>query len=98
MRIGVVGGGITGLAAAHDLLKSGYEVVVWERSQQLGGLASAIKVGNSYIERFYHHLFKSDVDLVALLEELGLGEHLVWLESQIGYYHGDRIYKFGKPA
>lgn len=98
MRIGVVGGGITGLTAAHDLLKSGYKVVVWERSQQLGGLASAIKVGNSYIERFYHHLFKSDVDLVALLEELGLGEHLVWLESQIGYYHGDRIYKFGKPT
>lgn len=98
MRIGVLGGGIAGLTVAYELLKSGYEVSVLERSQQLGGLASTIRVGDSYIERFYHHLFRSDVDLIALLEDLGLSAHLVWLRSQIGYYHGDRIYKFGKPT
>lgn len=36
-RIAVVGGGITGLAAAHDLALAGAEVVVFEADHRLGG-------------------------------------------------------------
>ncbi len=98
MRIGIVGGGITGLATAYNLLKLGYDITVIESGAQIGGLANAIKVDQSFIERFYHHLFSSDDNLISLLDELDLTEHLVWSESQIGYYYNDYIYKFGKPS
>jgi protoporphyrinogen oxidase len=37
--IGVVGGGIAGLAAAYRLREAGHEVQVFEASDDVGGLA-----------------------------------------------------------
>ena len=51
MRIGVVGSGITGLAAAHSLQASGYQVTVFESHKELGGLAGAVQVGGALIDR-----------------------------------------------
>src|SRR5581483_9173057 len=39
IRVGILGGGITGLTAAFYLLKRGAEVTVLERSPEAGGLA-----------------------------------------------------------
>ena len=50
------------------------------------------------LERFYHHLFTSDVDYVSLAEELGLGGEIEWLPSKMGFYSGGRLYPFGTPA
>ncbi|HNR14218.1 MAG TPA: FAD-dependent oxidoreductase [Thermodesulfobacteriota bacterium] len=36
-RVAIVGGGLSGLTAAFDLGKKGYEVVVFEKDKQLGG-------------------------------------------------------------
>jgi oxygen-dependent protoporphyrinogen oxidase len=36
-RIAVVGGGISGIAASHYLLKAGHQVVLYERSTAIGG-------------------------------------------------------------
>ncbi|NQU04619.1 MAG: FAD-dependent oxidoreductase [Calditrichaeota bacterium] len=98
MRVGVIGGGITGLTVAYELLKSGHEVVIVESEEQLGGLAGVVKMGDKYIERYYHHFFKTDTELISLLNELELSDDVAWLESQIGYYHDENVYKFGKPA
>ena len=38
MRIGIVGGGITGLALTHALARRGVESVLFERSERLGGV------------------------------------------------------------
>ncbi|MDP6776979.1 MAG: FAD-dependent oxidoreductase [Candidatus Latescibacteria bacterium] len=40
--IGIVGGGPTGLTAAQDLAKLGYQAHVYERSDRLGGMMRAI--------------------------------------------------------
>ena len=98
MRVGVIGGGITGLTVAYDLLKSGHEVVIVESEEQIGGLAGVVKLEDNYVERYYHHFFKTDTELISLLEELELSDKIFWLESEIGYYHGENIYKFGKPT
>lgn len=37
VRVGVVGAGISGLAAARRLVAKGHEVVVWERGDHVGG-------------------------------------------------------------
>src|SRR5699024_4644082 len=43
-------------------------------------------------ERFYHHLFQSDREIVALAEEIGIGDSLVWLPSNVGYFANGRIW------
>lgn len=92
LRIGVIGGGIAGLTAAYRLSRLGHEVILWERQRQLGGQAAAFPLLGNALEYFYHHLFMSDRDIVALIEELGIGHHLVWLPSRVGFYAGGRIY------
>ncbi len=98
MRVGVIGGGVGGLAAAYELAKMGQQVAVYERAPFLGGLASTFDVGGGRLERFYHHLFLSDTTIIGLLDELGLGDRLIWKETKTGFFHDDRIYPFSSPV
>jgi protoporphyrinogen oxidase len=91
-RIAVIGGGITGLTAALRLAQQGHQVTLWERGERLGGQANAFPVAGTAIERFYHHLFQSDREIVALAEEIGIGDRLVWLPSNVGYFADGRIW------
>ena len=97
MRVGIIGGGAAGLAAAYELTKTGHYAEVFERAPFLGGQASTFEVGGGHLERGYHHLFVSDVDMIDLIHELGLGEKLAWLESKVGLFYGDKIWDFSTP-
>ncbi len=97
MRIGIIGCGITGLTAAYVLSKKGYEVELFEEAATVGGIAEAVKIDGFYLEKYYHHFFKSDKHIISLLEELGIGSELLWLESRMGYYTDDMAYEFGTP-
>lgn len=92
-RIAVIGGGIAGLTAAYRLAKSGHDVILWEQHERLGGQAAAFPVGDdAFLEYFYHHLFMSDTAIVALIEELGIAERLVWVDSNVGFFADGKIY------
>lgn len=70
--VAVVGGGISGLYLAYRLSPK-YQVTVFEKEANLGGLMSAIETGPGWpIDSFYHHFFSSDKKLITLLEELSL--------------------------
>ena len=97
MRVGIIGGGAAGLAAAYELVKQGHYAEVFERAPFLGGQASTFEVGGGQLEKGYHHLFVSDVDMVALIHELGLGDKLAWLESKVGLFHGGKVWDFSTP-
>ena len=97
MRVGIIGGGAAGLAAAYELTKRGHYAEVFERAPFLGGQASTFAVGGGQLERGYHHLFVSDVAMTELIHELGLGVKLAWLESKVGLYHGGTIWSFSTP-
>lgn len=97
MNIGIIGGGIAGLTAAYELGKKGHQVAVFEKEAELGGQAATFEVAEERLERFYHHIFVSDVDIIQLIDELGLGEKLMWLESRVGFLHQGRIYDFVTP-
>ena len=98
MKVGVIGGGAAGLAAAHQLMKAGHQAHVYERAPFLGGQASTFDVGGGRLEKGYHHLFMSDTHMVDLIHELGLGHKLAWIESKVGFFHGGRIWKFTSPT
>ena len=97
MRVGIIGGGAAGLAAAYELTKTGHYAQVFEVAPFLGGQASTFPVGGGQLERGYHHLFVSDVDITALIHELGLGDKLAWLESKVGLFYGGKIWNFATP-
>ena len=97
MKVGIIGAGAAGLAAAYDLVKKGHHPTVYEAGPKLGGQASTFDVGGGRLERGYHHLFKSDIYMVDLIHELGLGHKLAWIESKVGFFHGGKIYNFVTP-
>ena len=97
MRVGIIGGGAAGLAAAYELTKRGHYAEVFERAPFLGGQASTFPVGGGQLERGYHHLFVSDTAMTELVHELGLGNKLAWLESKVGLFYEGKIWDFATP-
>jgi len=97
VKTGVLGGGLTGLTAAYELAKRGHEVLLLEKAPYLGGQASTFKVEGTPLERYYHHIFTGDVDMMDLIEELGLSDRMLWLASKVGFFHEGQIYDFVTP-
>jgi protoporphyrinogen oxidase len=88
--IGVIGGGFAGLTAALRLAQAGHDVTLWEKGR-FGGQAATIPLDDTRIEIFYHHLFQSDSSIAGLAQELGIGDKLMWLPSNVGYFADGRI-------
>jgi len=97
MKAIVIGGGITGLSVGYELAKKGHRVTIFEREERIGGLAGSFRVGDAWIEKFYHHIFKSDTAIVGWIEELGLSDRLIWRPSPMGFFHNGKVYRFGTP-
>ena len=94
----VVGAGLTGLVAAYRLAQAGRHVTVFERYPDAGGLVATFEVGGERLECFYHHLFTTDTEYVALAQELGLADEIEWLPSRMGIYAAGSLWDFGTPA
>lgn len=92
MRVGVIGGGMLGMAAALRLRQAGHTVVLWERASHLGGQAATFPIAGTRLEFFYHHLFHSDTAIIELMNELGIGDRLQWLPSTVGMFHSGTIW------
>jgi protoporphyrinogen oxidase len=97
MKIAVIGAGIAGLTAGYRLAKQGHEVDLFEASDHVGGLAAGFQVAGTSLEKYYHHIFTSDIQIRALVDELDIHDDLHWLTSQMGFFHEGKIYLFGTP-
>jgi protoporphyrinogen oxidase len=96
-RVAIVGAGVTGLVAGRDLARRGFAVTLVERWPDVGGQASAFEVAPGvWLERYYHHLFPSDREIVALHDEL-LPGRLEWLPSTVSIWTRGRNYPFVTP-
>src|SRR5688500_12068884 len=99
MTVGVLGAGALGLSCALRLAQAGESVVVIEKEPVPGGLAAGFEVAPGiYLERFYHHLFRTDTTATALIQELGLGDHLYWGRPNTSVLHDGQFYALDSPA
>jgi protoporphyrinogen oxidase len=71
---------MVGLTFALRAVREGHDVTVIERDSVPGGLASSFRPfsDGDRLERFYHHIFRTDTKMIALIEELGLSAKLSW--------------------
>lgn len=97
MRVGIIGAGAAGLAAAYELGLHGHSAAVYERADFLGGQASTFDVGGARLEKGYHHWFTSDTDIVDLTHEISLGHQVRWIDSSVGTLWDGRVYPFVTP-
>ena len=89
--IAVIGGGLAGLTAAHQLLKCGFDVHLLEATAKLGGRACVEGIhhfdGFDFpLEHGMHGIWRRYVHLRALIEELACSCNLVDVEAQILAY------------
>jgi protoporphyrinogen oxidase len=91
-RVAVVGGGILGTVLSLRLAQAGHQVTLLERGPSLGGLAGTFDFEGHRVDRFYHVVVPSDARMIALAEELGLGDALRFREVKSGFWAGGRLY------
>jgi protoporphyrinogen oxidase len=100
MKIIIIGSGLAGLAAGYKLCKTD-EVIVFEKDKEIGGMAASYRqdcAGKTYfIEKYYHHIFRSDSELLALIRELGLENEMLWLEGKNAYFVEGKNYPMNTP-
>lgn len=96
MKIAIIGAGYGGMAAAWDLKKAGHDVTIFESANYVGGLASGFKEPhwNWSVEKFYHHWFQSDNEMLGLIRELGLEDKVIFPRPLTVMYYKKKWYPF----
>ncbi len=94
MNVAIIGAGIAGLSAALDFAKAGHNVTIFEANSRPGGLASGFKDPRWAweLERFYHHWFTSDTDIINLIDEIGRRDKMFFPTPVTSLYIDGKLY------
>ena len=95
-RIAIIGAGMAGLSAAYDLVQKENDVTIFEASDHVGGLAAGFKEPHWdwTVERFYHHWFASDNNVLNLINDLGWSDKVIFPRPVTVMYHKGQFYPF----
>ena len=96
-QVAVLGAGPMGLAVAYQLGKDGFQPIVFEADDRIGGMAASFDFGGLEIERYYHFHCTSDSALEEVLRELGIHSNLNWVATKMGYWYQNRLQPWGTP-
>jgi protoporphyrinogen oxidase len=90
--VGIVGGGILGVTAAHRLIDAGVRPVLFERAPELGGLAGAFDFAGERVDRFYHVILPGDDRVLGLVDDVGLRHRMRFRPTRVGFYDDGRLF------
>src|SRR6266446_4500903 len=90
----IVGGGITGLAAAFIAARQGWKVTVLEGSHQFGGLLNTFESGGTRLEYYCPHLFTHDAVINWLQVALSLTDKVVFAKTTMGVFRNGQVFNF----
>ncbi|HYO89833.1 MAG TPA: NAD(P)/FAD-dependent oxidoreductase [Candidatus Limnocylindrales bacterium] len=93
MKIGIIGAGAAGMSGAWDFVNAGHEVSIFEAEPRVGGLAAGFKDEgwDWWLEKFYHHWFQTDVDVLRLAEEMGVREKVLFPRPKTSFWIDGKI-------
>ena len=84
MRVAIAGGGLAGLACAKYLVDAGHTPIVLESRDVLGGLVAAWQdEDGDWYETGLHVFFGAYPNMLQLMGELGIEDHLQWKEHTL---------------
>jgi protoporphyrinogen oxidase len=79
------------------LRQRGHTVTILEAEPEVGGLAAAFDVGGERLERFYHHWFTNDREVMQLIGELGLQDRVMVNPTNTGIYYANNFFRLSTP-
>jgi protoporphyrinogen oxidase len=95
----VLGGGLSGVAAAYALARAGLtDITVVERGPALGGLAGSFERDGHFYPLGYHHILHRDRTLLFFLDLIGALPTVRWRRVRMLFHLGGRAYDLGSPA
>ena len=95
-RVIVLGGGLSGVAAAYTLAHAGLtNVTVIESGATLGGLAGSFERDGHFYPLGYHHILHRDRALLFFLERIGALSQVRWRRIRMLFHLGGRAYDLG---
>jgi len=92
MRVGIIGGGLMGMALARRYAADGHEVTVIEYAEQVGGLATWADFDGFNWDKFYHVILPSDQHLIGFLKDLDMEDDLEWNRTYTGFYVDQKLH------
>jgi protoporphyrinogen oxidase len=98
-RVAIIGGGIMGVALAYKLSQEdNLAITIYERGDNLGGLAGYMPYDGVRLDRFYHTILSSDMTMQTLMDETGVDDKRHFTETKQGFYDAGKIYPFNTPV
>ncbi len=100
-RIAVIGGGASGLAAAHRLVElsnegaAKFDVTLFEAGDMVGGVAGTRRIGDYLVETGPDMFITNQPAAVNLCQRIGLSDELIPTETD---HRGSLVLRKGKPV
>lgn len=89
----IIGAGPSGLVTAHCLLKKGYEVLLIESSNRIGGMCKSLQIFNQTVDLGPHRFFSSDKIINDYFNEI-IGEDFTTVNRQTRIYYKNRFFDY----
>ena len=95
--ISIIGAGFTGLSLGYYLSKAGWQVNIYEKDAEVGGLAGSYQVEGTHLEKFYHHWFTNDQHIMDLIKDLKREDHIIVRPTRTGMYYANQFFRLSSP-
>lgn len=96
-KVAVLGAGPMGLAVAYQLCIDGYQPIIYEADDRIGGMTASFDFSGQVIERYYHFHCTSDSAFLEILTELGIDQKMHWVNTKMGYWYLNKLQSWGDP-
>ena len=98
-RVIVLGGGLSGMAAAYALAQAGWDrVTIVERGPELGGLAGTFETDGHFYPLAYHHILHRDRGLLFFLDRIGALPDVRWRKISMLFQLKGRMFDLAHPV
>lgn len=97
-KVAIIGAGLSGLAAG-EILSKYFEVDIFEKDSNMGGLAKNFRKDNRNIPIYYHHVIRSNKNTLKYLEEFAAVdiEKLKWQRIKVAIALDKGIFNINDP-